>query len=242
MSIVEGWADHHGVRIHLLTSGHPSDPRPPLVVVPGMCQPAEAFARPIAGAVDRRCVFVSLRGRGHSDAPVEGYTYEDQLSDVLAVVDHLGLERFWLLGHSVGVAFALGVAARLPARVAGLILSDYPPHYPPFDEAWAARVLQMPRLPMPAHAVHALAREARRVVLTDQLASIGCPVLLTRGSTEGSLLPEPLAEIYTRHLRHCRVEILHGIGHEPLQGGGQPFLSLLRSFLAEQELTARIHL
>ncbi|HEX7745284.1 MAG TPA: alpha/beta fold hydrolase [Micromonosporaceae bacterium] len=48
-----------------------------------------------------RVFAVDLRGHGSSDRPGT-YTFELTRDDVLAVLDHLGLRRVTLLGHSMG--------------------------------------------------------------------------------------------------------------------------------------------
>lgn len=56
---------------------------------------------------DCRVVAMDLRGFGASDAPWAGYRYDDLSADVAAVVNALRLERFALLGFSMGGAVAL---------------------------------------------------------------------------------------------------------------------------------------
>jgi non-heme chloroperoxidase len=67
-------------------------------------------------------VVVDLRGTGMSDAPNGGYSLERYAADVLAVADAARLERFVLVGHSMGGQIAQLVAARTPDRVRGLAL------------------------------------------------------------------------------------------------------------------------
>ncbi len=66
------------------------------------------------------------RGHGASDKPHEheGYTFERLRIDVLAVADVAGLDRFRLLGHSMGGMVARGIAIRHPDRVEALVLMD----------------------------------------------------------------------------------------------------------------------
>lgn len=78
----------------------------------------------------RRAVALDLRGHGDSD-PVEdpdeapaAYTLEGYVADVGAVADALDLDRFVLVGHSLGAAVAVEYAAQNPDRVAGLLLVD----------------------------------------------------------------------------------------------------------------------
>jgi pimeloyl-ACP methyl ester carboxylesterase len=233
--ITESFVDNNQVRIHYIQSTPDgTSGMTPLVVIPGMGQAAEDFAGPMAGNLGRPSVYVSIRGRGRSDVPASGYSYREQLSDVEAVVDHLGLDFFFLMGHSVGVAFALGLAGSRPERIRGLILSDYLPHYPPLPEEWVADVLKNPEIGMPEHAVRALAAESERVVLMEELPKITAPVLVTRaGIAEESLLPEELLRLYTENLPDCRVETLEGMGHEPLDPDPGKFLGLIRKFMQE---------
>jgi pimeloyl-ACP methyl ester carboxylesterase len=73
----------------------------------------------------RRAVALDLRGHGRSGPPKNGdYTIEGMAGDVEAVVDSLGLEKFVLVGHSMGGGVALTYAGAHPDRVAGLLLVD----------------------------------------------------------------------------------------------------------------------
>jgi pimeloyl-ACP methyl ester carboxylesterase len=62
------------------------------------------------------------RGNGLSDWDVDDLTFEAFVEDLEAVADHLGLERFPLLGISQGCAVSIEYAVRHPERVSGLIL------------------------------------------------------------------------------------------------------------------------
>jgi len=74
-----------------------------------------------------RCRLLRLDMRGHGRSPVpEGYQWSiEHLGDDLeAVVDHAGLERFHLVGESIGGTVALWFAARHPRRVITLTVSN----------------------------------------------------------------------------------------------------------------------
>jgi proline iminopeptidase len=77
-------------------------------------------------AQDRRVVFYDQRGNGRSSPLKEGQscTLADQIDDLDALRDHLGLEKIILLGSSWGGYLSMAYAARHPEHVVGLILVD----------------------------------------------------------------------------------------------------------------------
>ncbi len=73
----------------------------------------------------RRAIALDLRGHGQSSAPENGdYAIDSMAQDVQAVIAQLGLERFILVGHSMGGSVAGAYAGAYPERVAGLLLVD----------------------------------------------------------------------------------------------------------------------
>ena len=75
-------------------------------------------------APGRRLVAYDLRGRGDSDKPPSGYSLAHHGEDLRGLLDHLGLERATLMGHSLGAHIAVRFAAKHPERVAKLVLFD----------------------------------------------------------------------------------------------------------------------
>lgn len=74
---------------------------------------------------NHRTIALDFRGHGQSDRPKNGdYSISGLAGDIGAVVDSLGLERFVLVGHSLGGGVALSYAGSHPDRVAGLLLLD----------------------------------------------------------------------------------------------------------------------
>ena len=69
-----------------------------------------------------RCVMPDLRGFGSSDAIMDSYSVNDAADEVLALVRALAIERFGLVGHSMGGKIALVVAARKPPGLSRLVL------------------------------------------------------------------------------------------------------------------------
>ncbi len=75
-------------------------------------------------APDVRLVAYDLRGRGESDKPATGYSLATHGQDLAGLLDHFGLTRAVVIGHSLGAHIALRFAVTQPRRVAKLILVD----------------------------------------------------------------------------------------------------------------------
>jgi pimeloyl-ACP methyl ester carboxylesterase len=67
---------------------------------------------------------VDFRGRGLSDKPSTGYSWQHHVQDIFCVLEDLGLNRTALMGHSLGAYVSMAFAAEYPDRVEKLILLD----------------------------------------------------------------------------------------------------------------------
>jgi pimeloyl-ACP methyl ester carboxylesterase len=91
----------------------------------------------------RRAIALDFRGHGRSQPPADAdYTIAALARDLACVADGLGLERFVLVGHSMGAAAALACAAAQPERVAGLLLLDPATDGRSLPEAQKAGIMQ----------------------------------------------------------------------------------------------------
>jgi 3-oxoadipate enol-lactonase len=61
-----------------------------------------------------------LRGFGQSTTVETSYTIADMADDLVGLLDHLGIEKIALAGHSMGGYVALAFAKKYPQRVSGL--------------------------------------------------------------------------------------------------------------------------
>ncbi|MBU6477927.1 MAG: alpha/beta fold hydrolase, partial [Xanthomonadaceae bacterium] len=101
---------------------------PPLLALHGWLDNAASFARlaPLL-AWRQRVIALDLPGHGHSahlPRGVRRYHIADQVDRVLDFADALKLERFDLLGHSLGAGIASLTAAAVPARIGKLALIE----------------------------------------------------------------------------------------------------------------------
>ncbi len=75
-----------------------------------------------------RCVALDQRGHGDSDwSPNADYSITSQRQDVKAFVEHLGLDRFVLVGMSMGAINALAYAVASPESLSALVVIDSGP-------------------------------------------------------------------------------------------------------------------
>lgn len=89
-----------------------------------------------------RCVMPDLRGFGGSDAVPDSYGVNDAAEEVLALVRAMGIERFGLVGHSMGGKIAMTVAARQPPGLTHLVLlAPSPPTPEPIAPSDRAKML-----------------------------------------------------------------------------------------------------
>ncbi|GAA0582732.1 hypothetical protein GCM10010172_79840 [Paractinoplanes ferrugineus] len=81
-----------------------------------------AVARELDGAV--HLLAPDLRGRARSAGITGPFGMAAHAADVVAVADHLGLDRVGLVGHSMGGFVVTETVKRHPDRVSGVLLVD----------------------------------------------------------------------------------------------------------------------
>lgn len=111
-----------------------------LVLLHGFCGSSaywENIAPLLAGSF--RVIMPDLRGHGASDAPLGAYTIEQMADDVALLLEELGVEKYTLIGHSMGGYIALSLAQRYNSRLSGFGLV-HSTAYADSDEAKEKRV------------------------------------------------------------------------------------------------------
>ena len=127
-----------GQRLHYTEFGHvPADDEEgrrertagsdrPLILLHGLLLSQEMH-RPLAedlAARGNRVITVDLLGHGRSDRPRDMWRYSmaDLGEQVVALMDHLELDRAVVMGTSLGANAALEIAANHPERLRGLVI------------------------------------------------------------------------------------------------------------------------
>jgi pimeloyl-ACP methyl ester carboxylesterase len=116
-----GYADVNGLHLYFETYG-PADGQPLVLLHGGVLNIDLSWAPLLPALVDRYLV-VALDVQGHGRTPDTDreITPANTASDVVGLLDHLGIERAHVLGHSMGGAAALELAVSHPDRVLSVI-------------------------------------------------------------------------------------------------------------------------
>src|SRR5262245_30322456 len=85
-------------------------------------------------------IFPAYRGYGLSRRLTGTYSMDEIAGDVLAMADAMKVEKFSLIGHSMGGKAVQRILAEAPARVTKLVaVTPVPASGVPFDEATLAQ-------------------------------------------------------------------------------------------------------
>jgi pimeloyl-ACP methyl ester carboxylesterase len=114
--------DGHGVKIQLVQWGHKGKAILCIHGITANCRCWDVMASPLNP--DHRVMAMDLRGRGRSDRPDTGYSISHHCRDILAVLDHLEIEKAVIMGHSLGAFIATAFGAKHSERVDRIILVD----------------------------------------------------------------------------------------------------------------------
>ena len=196
-----------------------------------------------------------LRGRGATVGPDTGYTLPALSADVLAFATALGLDRFHLVGHSLGSGVALQMALDAPERLLSLTavspawVDGMPAAYnvPASQEALLAdpalfaQTLKMmaPAAPADAYWDRLVAtghRQSRAATLEnlpalvawqpgDRLQATGVPALVISG--EGDPLTGGANADRAAAALNARHIVLPGVGHSPIIEAPETVVALL---------------
>ena len=114
------YATLDGIRFHYETQGEGD----PLLLINGLSAPAANWLFQVKGLSPHyQVVTFDNRGVGETDMPgASVYPMTQMADDAAAVLDHLGIPKAHVIGHSMGGTIAMELAIRHPQRVRSLAL------------------------------------------------------------------------------------------------------------------------
>ncbi len=229
---VDRTVDLPGLTLHYRETG----PASGLAVValhghPGSAATWDAVAAQLAAAGPYRVLALTQRGYGRSGR-VGPYTLPGYARDLLGFVAALGLERFVLVGHSMGGTVATLAAEQNPAGLLGLVLEDSvlpragvhlpvparpdDPRSLPYDWELVPRIFAQIEAPDP--------------VWWSSLSRIAVPTLVIAGGATSHVPQDVLADAAAL-IPRARLVTLEGVGHSVHRDASARFLSELTPFL-----------
>ena len=120
---------------------------PPLVILHGLFGSADNWYS-ISRELDKEFTMYLVDQRNHGDSPhSDAWNYEVMAADLKELLDDEGLDKVFLMGHSMGGKVAMTFAVNNPERVARLIVADISPRYYPVHHEVILDGLQAINLP-----------------------------------------------------------------------------------------------
>lgn len=241
MNLYETMVNNNEVLIHV-TEAHREllNEQVPLVIIPGLSESAEDYISIMEKLSPRHMVVITLRGRGQSESPESGYTLDDHISDIDAVIRHLGFRSFVLMGYSRGVSYQLGYAVRNPELIQGLIIGDYPAVHTQLPAGWVEFFASLPPWRgkalydrMNPQTLHALQRESTKLELWDELTRLTCPVLVIRGAKPNSGLSLEAVEHYKTVLPQAQIVEFEQHDHNIFEPNPDMFIRTADTFMSK---------
>ena len=181
-----------------------------------------------------RVIAPDARGHGRSTNWSGAFTFQRCALDVLALLDHLAIDRVRAVGMSLGAKTLLHVATQGPSRIDRMIVVSATPRFPESTRALFRAAASAPHSPeewaeMRAKHVRgdeqiaalwqlpaAFAADATDMTFTaDRLAAITAPTLVVAGDRD-PLYPVELAVELYRGMPHASLWVVPNGGHAPI--------------------------
>jgi len=195
-----------------------------------------------------RLILVDLRGHGHSTNPTNQFTHREAASDVLFLLDKLGIDRFSAVGISSGGMALLHMASQT-RRIDSMVLVSATSHFP--DQARAImRRASFATMPKPVQDMYrecakrgdkqiyqliaqfnALHENYDDMNFTAQtLSTITARTLIVHGDRDNFFPVEIPVGLY-RSIPDAALWIIPGGNHVPIYESSVPFVSTALRFL-----------
>lgn len=112
----------NGINVHYQVKGSGPD----VILIHGITSCLAQWYVEVLPALSRdyRVTAYDLRGHGLTELTETGYASDAMAGDLLALMEHLGIQQATLIGHSFGGAIAMHLALLHPERVKGIVVLD----------------------------------------------------------------------------------------------------------------------
>lgn len=185
---------------------------PPLVALHALGENAKSWDA-VAAILGEKFRVLALDQRGHGGSARTGmYSFELMCHDLLLFANAMNLERFTLIGHSMGGTVSYLFTEAYPSRIERLVVEDTPPPFPykhieipsepteslPFDWLVVPSILQQLNEPDPAW--------------WARLTDIVSPTLIVGGGSTSHIPQNKLREV-SELIPDCEFVTIEGAGH-----------------------------
>lgn len=217
----------NGLTFQYRESGDPS--APPLVALHALGKSAESWDQ-VAAELKGKYRVLALDQRGHGgSARTDSYSFELMCDDLLHFANAMNLERFTLIGHSMGGTVSYLFSEAFPSRVERLIVEDTPPPFPdkpieiptkpsdslPFDWLVVPSILQQLNEPNPEW--------------WARLTDISMPTLIIGGGS--SHIPQNKLQEVSELIPKSEFVTIEDAGHFVHDDNLPAYLAAVKSFL-----------
>jgi pimeloyl-ACP methyl ester carboxylesterase len=224
---------------------------PPVVLLHGGLGSSRHFSSLIAALVakKRRVIAMDSRGHGRSTRSARGISYRQMADDVVALLDHLAIERAAIVGWSDGGATGLDVAIRYPERLGKLFVigTNYAvagtkkggSKSKTFPEYFALCRREYAELSPDPKQLNGFLGELRAMwgsqpnYTAEQLASIAAPVVVALGEHDEVVRLDHVQQM-VKHLGRGRLVVLPGVSHFAMWQDPAAFNAKVIEFLDEK--------
>ena len=239
-----GYVAHDGARIYYATFGV----GPPVILLHGGFANGGYWGAqvPALSQAGYRAILIDSRGHGRSSRDARPYTYELMASDVVAVMDHLGVRKAAVVGWSDGAIIGLVMAIHDPARLTCVFAfaanmdpsgvkpdTESNPTFARFERRAAGDYAASSPTP---HDFPAFQKAVETMWQTEpnysaaQLAKIATPVAIVDGDHDEAIKPE-----HTRYLARsipgAKLIFLPGVSHFAMLQNPALFNAAMLGFL-----------
>ncbi|UJF35637.1 alpha/beta fold hydrolase [Paenibacillus hexagrammi] len=217
----------NGLLFQYRETGRPS--APPLVALHALGLNAESWDE-VASILGGKYRVLALDQRGHGGSVrTDEYSFELMRDDLFHFANAMDLEKFTLMGHSMGGTVSYLFSEAYPRRVERLVVEDTPPPFTgkffefppepseplPFDWKVVPSIIQQLNEPNPEW--------------WDRLSEILTPTLLIGGGDASHVPQEKLLEV-SKLIPNCQLITVDGAGHFVHLAKLDAFLNAVKPF------------